>query len=74
MDWTQNRLAIQIAPTGAEIGSKVVFERKKKLVEGLVIGISTNSVIVEISMKDQVFLSLDNDRTVVNHKNYQLVS
>lgn len=59
---------------GAGIVNRVAFERKGKLIEGLVISVLENSVIVELFLYDQLFLSLENDRTVVNKKKYSVVS
>lgn len=73
MEWNQNKIREIKAPTGAIVGSKVVFTRKGKLIEGLVIAIREQSVIVELSQKDYEHLELSNDRTVVNHSNYELV-
>ncbi|MEK5149050.1 MULTISPECIES: DUF2187 family protein [unclassified Psychrobacillus] len=58
----------------AAIGNIVAFERKGKLIEGLVISVLEKSVVVEVSLYDQLFLSLDNDRTVVNYKKVSVVS
>lgn len=56
-----------------ELGTIVTFPRQSKIITGIVQLVRANTVLVEISKEDQQFLSLENERTVVNHKNYTVV-
>lgn len=57
-----------------EIGNKVTFLRNSKNILGVVKIIRDNSVVVEITKEDQLFLNIENEYTVVNHKNYRVVN
>lgn len=56
------------------IGSIVEFERKQLTIMGKVQEIKQNSVIVVISENVAASLGYDTNLTVVNHKNYKILS
>lgn len=56
------------------IGSIVEFERKQLTIMGKVQEIKQNSVIVVISENVASSLGYDTNLTVVNHKNYKILS
>ncbi|KGX87183.1 YkvS family protein [Pontibacillus litoralis] len=60
----------------AHFGDIVQFERDGIVLEGKVLPSSCqNSVIVDLTIMDNFEqLELEHERTVVNHKNYQIVS
>lgn len=72
MDWKSNKQVI-INEEPIEIGNTVTFERRGRILEGLIILIRENSVIVELKQEAIEFLGLENDRTVVRHNNYKVV-
>lgn len=52
------------------IGDKINFFRKDVYHEGIVYQINEKSVLVELTSESQAYLGYENNRTVVNHKNY----
>lgn len=72
MDWKSNKKVIT-NEEHIEIGNTVAFVRKGKLLEGLIILIRENSVIVELKQDAIDFLGIENERTVVRHNNYKVV-
>lgn len=59
---------------GIDIGSLILFNRKNKEIEGVVHTIRENSVIVQVDIEVQKYLEIENDLTVVNHKNYRVMN
>lgn len=72
MDWKSNKKVNNHAEE-IKIGYKVAFERKGRLLEGLIINIRENSVIVELKQDAIDFLNLENELTVVRHNNYTVI-
>lgn len=72
MDWKSNK-KVNTHKEEIEIGKKIAFERKGKLLEGLIINIRENSVIVELKQDAIEFLGLENELTVVRHNNYSVI-
>lgn len=58
----------------ATIGQTIVFQRKELAVIGKVEKHLDNSVIVNIPVKDAKELGYESPLTVVNHKNYKIIS
>lgn len=52
----------------------IEFERKGKSVYGQVVCIRENTVMVSVDLLTQEMLNLPNTYTVVNHKNYKVLS
>jgi len=57
----------------AKIGAKIVFTRSGKKIKGTIQTIYENIAIVKIKQDDAKFLKLENDLTVVAHKNYEVI-
>lgn len=61
--------------TIAQKGDIVTFERGSQILQGKVISILENSVVVDLLVMDNFeSLSLEHSRTVVAHKNYTIIS
>lgn len=58
----------------AEVGDKITFTRNGFSLEGIVVIVKDESVIVELHKSDAMILSLDTSLTVVAHKNYRVIS
>ncbi|TCJ01324.1 DUF2187 domain-containing protein [Cytobacillus praedii] len=58
----------------AGIGDTISFKKKDHTTIGVVYLTQDNSVLVEISQEDTAILNLENNKTVVAHKNYTLLS
>lgn len=56
----------------ADVGNTVVFVREKSKIEGTVVKVYDNSVMVEISEEDMVKIKSPSTMTIVNHKKYSL--
>ncbi|KXH83796.1 DUF2187 family protein [Sporosarcina sp. HYO08] len=56
-----------------EIDEKISFIRNDHEVNGTIVKILENSVIVEISPKDADLIQAASNLTVVSHKNYSVV-
>lgn len=57
----------------ANLGDLIKFTRNGFLLEGVVLVVNENSVIVELDIEDAGQLHLENNKTVVNHKNYKVL-
>ena len=64
----------KIHPSHAGIGDKISFTRKGYSVDGIVVSYRQKTVIVQISPHSAKLLDIENDITIVNHKNYEIVS
>lgn len=56
----------------AFIGDVIIFKRKECFIQGTVISYRPETVLVEIEMKISRQLGIENNLTVVNHKNYEV--
>lgn len=56
----------------ALVGDLIQFEKNESLFFGKVMALRENSVIVEVTLSDAAKLEIENERTVVNHKNYKI--
>lgn len=75
MSWKKIRANAPLDnPKGIEIGTLIVFHRKNKEIEGVVDMIRENSVIVKVDSDVQKYLEIENELTVVNHKNYRVLN
>lgn len=57
-----------------KLGDNILFSRKGHHLEGTVIIIRDNSVIVTISEQDSEILDYDTNQTVVNHSHFTIIS
>jgi uncharacterized protein YkvS len=57
-----------------KLGDAILFSRKGIFVEGKVYEVGENSVLADISDEDRLKLDYVTPKTVVNHKNYMVVS
>lgn len=67
---TSNHIDPILPINGVEIGKEIGFERRGKTIHGKVVHIKEVSIIVQLQQEDIDFLGLENELTVVNHKNY----
>lgn len=58
----------------AVIGDQVTFKRENIFITGKVTTVNENSVIVEVEEDVMNQLNLPNNRTVVNHKRYSILT
>lgn len=56
-----------------KIGDYIMFERKDKIIIGIVEIVRDNSVIVEIPKEAAMHLDYETNKTVVKHKNYTIL-
>lgn len=56
-----------------QVGDSIQFFRKDTLIEGIIQHVKENVAIVEISLEDSQYLKLENQITVVAHKNYKVL-
>ncbi|OCA90463.1 hypothetical protein A8F94_00805 [Bacillus sp. FJAT-27225] len=59
-----------MAKKNAKVGDLISFQRKDLLIEGEVVIVRDNSVIVKVSDEDKAKLDYETPRTVVKHSNY----
>jgi uncharacterized protein YkvS len=55
------------------IGDTICFIRKNLPIKGTVQQVKDNLVIVEVSLEDAAYLKIDNQYTVVAHRNYEVL-
>lgn len=71
---TSNHIqAVTIPNNGVAIGKQIAFRRNNKEIHATVIHIKEASVIVHLQKEDIEFLGLQNELTVVHHKNYKVL-
>lgn len=58
----------------AKLRQEIQFSRKGITLTGVVVQVNENSVIVDIEMDAAGQLHLENNKTVVNHKNYEILT
>jgi uncharacterized protein YkvS len=68
-----NRFEKPLKPHHAFIGDTIIFERKNRPVVGTVVWYREETVIVEVEAAISLELGIENNVTVVNHKNYEVV-
>lgn len=68
-----NRFAKPLKSSHAFIGDQVIFERKNRPVVGTVVGYREETVVVEVEAHVAKELEIENNVTVVNHKNYEVL-
>ena len=74
MSWKSDKKnTAQENPNGIEIGTLISFHRKEREIEGVIDQIRENSVIVKVDVDVQKYLDIENELTVVNHKNYRVL-
>lgn len=67
----KNKVADSVS---VRIGNRIEFVRNEKTIAGIIHMVREHSVIVEVSEENQEFLGIENELTVVNHKNYRVVN
>lgn len=61
------------AKAKAEIGDRILFQRKEKSIIGIVEIVRDNSVIVEITSETALNLHYETPKTVVKHLSYVVI-
>ncbi len=57
----------------AEVGNHILFKREDLHVLGYVVIVRENSVVVKINSDIAIKLKYENNLTIVNHRNYEVI-
>lgn len=55
------------------VGDSIRFSRRNIMIDGVIHAMKDNVAIVEIGLEDSLDLNLENQLTVVAHKNYEVL-
>lgn len=70
---SKSRKRITPVKQRGNIGDQIRFVRRDLIIEGIIQMVKENVAIVEIGRSESLDLNLENELTVVAHKNYEVI-